>query len=69
MNKMTDSTVRGLWLTIAVLIGALVGVTAGLLAWAGGMNAPSAVLAGGGAFGGTVLLVLAVLRFAASMAD
>ncbi|GGM89982.1 hypothetical protein GCM10007977_110040 [Dactylosporangium sucinum] len=50
-----------------VLIGAvIVGAAAGLLAYAGGNNVPTAVLAGGSAFGATVLLLLALLNFASS---
>jgi hypothetical protein len=60
---LSSSTVRGLWLAITVLAAVLVGAGGGLLAWAGGMNPPTAILTGGGAFTGTVLLVLAMLRF------
>ena len=63
---LTNSTVRGLWLAITVLTAALIGVAAGVLAWVGGLNPPTAILSGGATFGGTVLLVLTVLRFAAS---
>jgi hypothetical protein len=60
---LSSSTVRGLWLAITVLTAILVGASGGLLAWAGGMNPPTAILTGGGAFTGTVLLVLTMLRF------
>jgi hypothetical protein len=60
---LSSSTIRGLWLAITVLIAILVGASGGLLAWAGGMNPPTAILTGGGAFTGTVLLVLTMLRF------
>jgi hypothetical protein len=63
---LTNPTARGLWLAVTVLTAALVGITAGLLAWAGGLNPPTAILTGGAAFGSTVLLVLAVLHFAGS---
>ena len=66
---MTNSTVRGLWLAITVLTAVLVGTAGGLLAWAGGMNPPTAILTGGGTFTGTVLLVLTVLRFTAGAGD
>jgi hypothetical protein len=59
-------TVRSLWLAITVLTAVIVGGVSGLLAWAGGMNPPMAILTGGAAFSGTVLLVLTVLRFATS---
>jgi hypothetical protein len=60
---LTNSTVRGLWLAITVLAAVLVGSAGGLLAWVGGMNPPTAILTGGGAFAGTVLLVLTMFRF------
>lgn len=63
---MTTSTIRSLWLAIITLTAALIGVTGGLLAWAGGLNPPNAILTGGAAFGSTVLLALTVLRFHAS---
>lgn len=62
-QPLSSSTIRGLWLAITVLIAILVGASGGLLAWAGGMNPPTAILTGGGAFTGTVLLVLTMLRF------
>lgn len=60
---MTNPTIRGLWLAIAALAAVLVGATAGLLAWAGGLNPPTAVLTGGAGFAGTVLLVLTAVQF------
>lgn len=64
-----DPAVRGLGLAIATLTAALVGATAGLLAWAGGLNPPTAILTGGGAFAGTLLLVLAAVRFTTGQAE
>lgn len=66
---LTNSTVRGLWLAITVLAAVLVGTAGGLLAWTGGMNPPSAILTGGGAFTGTVLLILTMLRFTNGAGD
>lgn len=60
---LTNPTVRGLWLAIATLTAVIVGTAAGLLAWAGGLNPPTAILTGGGAFAGTVLLILTAMRF------
>jgi hypothetical protein len=65
-STLSNPTVRGLWLAISVLTAVLVGFAGGLLAWASGLNPPAAVLSGGGSFAGTVLLLLTVLRFAAS---
>ncbi|GIJ40505.1 hypothetical protein [Micromonospora andamanensis] len=60
---MTNPTTRALWLAIATLAASVVAATAGLLAWAGGMNPPTAILTAGGAFAGTILLILTAVRF------
>jgi len=52
-----------MWLLVIVLAAALASLVAGLLAHAGGANVPVAVLTGGGAFGTTVLLLLAIGSF------
>jgi hypothetical protein len=52
-----------MWPLIVVLAAALVSIVAGLLAHAGGASVPVAVLTGGGAFGTTVLLLLAMGNF------
>ncbi len=68
--KLTNiPTARGLWLAITVLTAALIGAVGGLLAWSGGMNPPTAILTGGGAFTGTVLLIITMLRFAVDTDD
>jgi hypothetical protein len=54
---------RMLWLVIMVLTGLLIGGVVVVLAHAGGMAMPMAVLAGGGAFVGTVRLFLRLLRY------
>ncbi|MFG3423349.1 hypothetical protein [Micromonospora sp. NPDC048063] len=51
------------WVTAGRQTAGLVGVAAGLLAWAGGLNPPTAVLTGGGGFAGTVLLILTAVQF------
>jgi hypothetical protein len=66
---LNNSTARRLWLAITVLAAVLVGTAGGLLAWLGGTNPPTAILTGGGAFAGTVLLVIAMLRFTTGAAD
>jgi hypothetical protein len=63
------SALRGLWLAITVLAATLTGAAGGLLAWVGGANPPMSILTGAGAFSGTVLLLLAMLRFAADNSD
>jgi hypothetical protein len=51
------------WIALILIAAVIVGAAAGLLAFAGGANVPTAVLTGGGAFAGTVLLLLALLNF------
>lgn len=57
-------TPRAVWIAIILLSAALVAATAGLLAYAGGTNLPTAILTGGGAYAGTVLLLLALAHYA-----
>ena len=59
-----NASTRALWLALIVFFGFVVAVLAGLLSWAGGDNPFTAVLTGGGAFGATVLLLLAIFYFA-----
>lgn len=54
---------RSVWIAVILLAAVHVGAGAGLLAYVGGANVSTAVLTGGGAFGGTVLLLLALLTF------
>jgi hypothetical protein len=55
---------RAVWIALALLAALIVGAAAGLLSFIGGVAPPLAVLAGGGAFGATVILILTVLRYA-----
>jgi hypothetical protein len=45
-----------------LLVAGIIGVAAGLLSHAAGDKVPSSVLTGGGAFAGTVGLLLAITR-------
>jgi hypothetical protein len=58
-----DAATRALWLALMIFFSLAVGVAAGVLA-ANGNTLPVAVLTGGGSFGGTLLLLLAVFHFA-----
>lgn len=49
------------WLAIGVVLALLVGVGAGVLAWLGGDKVPVAILKGGGAFAGTLGLVILII--------
>jgi hypothetical protein len=57
-----DSAVKALWVALCMMLALLVGVAAGVLAWLGGQHVPSAILIGGGAFGGTLTLALMVMN-------
>jgi hypothetical protein len=48
---------------------AIVDATAGLWCWAGGQQPASAILAGGSAFGATILILLAVFAFPNATGD
>jgi hypothetical protein len=61
-----NSGSRAVWAALVLIVAAMVGASAGLLAYAGGENAPTSILAGGGAFGGAVLLMLALIHFCSS---
>jgi hypothetical protein len=55
---------RAVWIAIILLTATLIAAAAGLLAYAGGAKVPTAILTGGGAFAGTVFLLLALLAYA-----
>jgi hypothetical protein len=57
------ASTRPLWLAIFVLAAAVIGVAAGMLAFAGGTNLPLSVVAGGTAFGGCLALLLALAHY------
>ncbi len=61
---MHDPTLRSVSIAIILLTGALIGATTGLLSVAGGMPIPLAIIAGGGAAGATIALVLSIVRYA-----
>lgn len=54
---------RDVWIAIILLTSCIVGSIAALLAYAGGSKVPTAILTGGGAFGGTVLLLIAIAHY------
>jgi len=60
----TNTASRAVWIALILLCAAFVAVAAGLLAYAGGANVPTAILTGGGAYAGTVLLLLALAHYA-----
>ena len=55
---------RWVWVALMGLAAFIVAGAAGLLAYAGGANIPAAILTGGGAFAGAMLLLLAVAHYA-----
>ncbi|MEV6303465.1 hypothetical protein AB0M02_28915 [Actinoplanes sp. NPDC051861] len=56
--------IRSLWLACVLIVALISAIAAGILSWAGGMNPPMAVLAAAGAFSGSALLLLSLLKFA-----
>jgi ABC-type transport system involved in multi-copper enzyme maturation permease subunit len=57
---------RWVWVLFIVLIAVIISGLAGLLSFAAGNNVPAAILTGGGAFAGTVALLLAIAHFASA---
>ncbi|MDW5327518.1 hypothetical protein [Plantactinospora sp. KLBMP9567] len=60
---MLDTPTRALWLAITVLAAAMIGAAAGLTSWAGSKSTEEAILVGGAAFAGALLLILTAIRF------
>lgn len=54
---------RGLWLTIMILIALLVAVGTGALTRTSGAHAAKSVIAAGASFAGTLLLLFAIWSF------
>lgn len=59
MNDPT--TVKSLLVSVAILVGIVVGLGAGILARAAGKSTAAAIRDGGIAFGGTVTLMIVIL--------
>jgi hypothetical protein len=59
-----SGTPRSVWIALILITAVIAGMGAGLLAFASGAHVATAVLTGGGAFAGTVLLLLALFNFA-----
>ena len=51
-----------IWLAIGVIFALIIGIGAGVIDWLGQRNVPLAILYGGAAFGGTMMLVIALIR-------
>ncbi len=58
-----NASTRALWLAVIILVSLMIGVTAGVVTWISNRNPYAGILAGGGSFGGTVLLLLAMAAF------
>jgi heme A synthase len=54
---------RAVWTAIILLTAVLVSFAAGLLSVVGGIPVPLAIITAGGAFGGTIVLLLALAHF------
>lgn len=59
----TPTTVKTLLIVLACLFGVIVAFVTGLLTKLGGKPLPTAILAGGAAFGGTVGLLVVIYGF------
>ena len=57
--------VRALWLAVMTLAALIVASASGILTWLAGAKVPAAVIAGAGAFGGTLALCLLIAGFLA----
>jgi hypothetical protein len=57
-------SLRPIYIALILIVGVIIGTAAGVLSFAGGANIPTAVIAGGAAFAGAVLLLLALMKFA-----
>lgn len=55
--------IRALWLAFAFLAAAYLGTAACFIRWLGQHDLGEALLYGGASFGGSLLLILAVIRF------
>ena len=55
---------RWVWVVLMLLTAGIIAGVAGLLSYAAGNNIPAAILTGGGAFAGTVALLLAIAHYA-----
>ena len=58
-----DFAIRALWLAVMIQTSSVVGTVAGLLAQSSGDPIATAILKGGGAAGGTLVLLLAIFHF------
>jgi uncharacterized membrane protein len=45
-----------------ILASALIGMAGGVLSWLAGVSVPAALLTGGAAFGGAILLMMTIAR-------
>jgi hypothetical protein len=63
-NPQLGESLRPIWIALILIVAVIVGTSAGLLAFASGAHVAVAVLTGGGTFAGTVMLLLALLKFA-----
>ncbi|MEU8262022.1 hypothetical protein AB0C02_15530 [Micromonospora sp. NPDC048999] len=57
---------RVLLLVVAILAASLIGMIAGWVTWANQPSAGKALLAGGGAFGGAMVLMITAFNFVMS---
>jgi hypothetical protein len=54
---------RTIWLSIMMIAGILIAATSGILSWIDGMSPAGAIIIGASAFGGSLILMMAIKRF------
>ncbi|WP_433306436.1 hypothetical protein ACQP2F_20790 [Actinoplanes sp. CA-030573] len=62
-SQQAASSVRSIWVAVMVLAATIIACAAGFLAYLSGANPPASILAGGGAFGSSTLLFLAIAHY------
>jgi len=62
-RSVTTNSLRPIWGALTVLTAVLVAGAAGLLAFAGGANLPTAILGAGGAFATAVGVLVSLARY------
>ncbi len=62
-SRSAASDTRAIWLAISVLAALYVGTAAGVIKWIGSHDLGQALIFGAGAFAGTIVLILTLIRF------
>jgi hypothetical protein len=60
-KRPSEDRLMPIWIAIGIISAMIIGESAGLLAWLSGDKVPAAILAGGGAFGATITVVVLMI--------